>query len=309
MVTPSAANEVSERGLQQIANAVLSMRAQANDLMSSLDRDLPYPYASIVGALTNFVIFLQSSKLGLDARIRYMEDIPEEEGHRRFVPNSAIWCERSSRRAASAPARARDGRRPESAKERHERAVRRNTCHCRPPTSYLHVLLVLHTCFLKCVAGRVLELFVLFTFNIALQGLYNIHRVLHNPFGPRHIDVAHEFIAGGIRRLAESLAEADERLPPSMLPEHLRPPKSSPGAAATYGYAADVSLSTPPAPPLPPGGPPPPLGPGMPLAPVGMPPPGNGHAGNGYGHPPPPPPRGPGGPAYNYQYDAGRNTY
>ena len=86
----------------QISNAVLSMRAQANDLMSSLDRDLPYPYASIVGALVNFVIFLQSSKLGLDARIRYMEDIPEDEGHRGFVPNSSIWCVQTHARAHTA---------------------------------------------------------------------------------------------------------------------------------------------------------------------------------------------------------------
>ena len=105
------------------------------------------------------MIFLQSSKLGLDARIRYMEDVPGEEGVRRFVPNSSIWG---------------------------------------------------------------LELFVLFTFNIALHGLYNIHTVLHNPFGPRHIDVAHEVIAGGIRKLMVGLMDANERLPPSMLPEHMR---------------------------------------------------------------------------------------
>ena len=41
----------------------ISFWCQANDLMSSLNRDLPYPYASVVGALVNFVIFLQSTKV------------------------------------------------------------------------------------------------------------------------------------------------------------------------------------------------------------------------------------------------------
>ena len=61
-----------------------------------------------------------------------------------------------------------------------------------------------------------LELFVLFTFNIALQGLYNIHQVLHNPFGPRHIDIPHEIISGGIRKLAENMMLVESRMPPKM---------------------------------------------------------------------------------------------
>lgn len=46
-----------------IVETTLLMRGQANDLMSCMPRDLPYPYASVVGALVNFVIFLQSTKV------------------------------------------------------------------------------------------------------------------------------------------------------------------------------------------------------------------------------------------------------
>ena len=216
------AGEMSERGLAEISEAVLTMRANANDLMSSLDRDLPYPYASVVGALVNFVIFLQSSKLGLDARIRYMEDVPGEEGVRRFVPNSSIWG---------------------------------------------------------------LELFVLFTFNIALHGLYNIHTVLHNPFGPRHIDVAHEVIAGGIRKLMVGLMDANERLPPSMLPEHMRAQQMPAAHQPSPMNGGSVEWAPPPptndgrgaAPPPPP----------MNYEYVAVPHPGTTST---YGGPPPPPP-------------------
>ena len=46
-----------------VVESTLAMRAQANDLMSCMPRDLPYPYASVVGALVNFVIFVQSTKV------------------------------------------------------------------------------------------------------------------------------------------------------------------------------------------------------------------------------------------------------
>ena len=92
-------------------------------------------------------------QLGLDVRVRYMQNDPAMEGHRIFVVNSSIW---------------------------------------------------------------VLELVVLFTFNIALQGLYNMHKVLHNPFGPRHIDIAHEAKAGEVRRLAEGMMLVETRTPPKM---------------------------------------------------------------------------------------------
>ena len=40
--------------------------------------------------------------------------------------------------------------------------------------------------------------------------------VLHNPFGSRRLDVAHSTIGKGIRKLCESLMEAEAHLPPSM---------------------------------------------------------------------------------------------
>ena len=37
----------------RITEAISDMRAQANDLMSSLDRDKPFPYVAICGFLVN----------------------------------------------------------------------------------------------------------------------------------------------------------------------------------------------------------------------------------------------------------------
>lgn len=44
-----------------ICNAVSSMRAQANDLMSSLDRDSPFPYVALCGLLVKINIFIFST--------------------------------------------------------------------------------------------------------------------------------------------------------------------------------------------------------------------------------------------------------
>lgn len=37
--------------------------------------------------------------------------------------------------------------------------------------------------------------------SVAMQSLYDLAYVLHNPFTDRRIDVAHETIGGGIRNL------------------------------------------------------------------------------------------------------------
>ena len=60
------------------------------------------------------------------------------------------------------------------------------------------------------------DAFFTFTLMLTFSALFHIQGTLHNPFGPRRIDVAHEVIAGGIRRLAESLMSGS-RLPPSLL--------------------------------------------------------------------------------------------
>ena len=54
------AGHTTDVELEKCAEAVSLMRAQANDLMSSLDRDIPYPYASLVGALVRINVFLMS---------------------------------------------------------------------------------------------------------------------------------------------------------------------------------------------------------------------------------------------------------
>ena len=46
--------------------AVSSMRGQANDLMSSLDRDKPYPYASLCGTLVHINLLLMSTSRGVE---------------------------------------------------------------------------------------------------------------------------------------------------------------------------------------------------------------------------------------------------
>ena len=51
--------------LQMVGNAVTLARAQANDLMSSLDRDVPYPYASSMTMLVKVMMVLYSVSAGL----------------------------------------------------------------------------------------------------------------------------------------------------------------------------------------------------------------------------------------------------
>ena len=50
------------------------------------------------------------------------------------------------------------------------------------------------------------------------HAFFNIHRELHNPYGVRRIDLAHEAQAASIRRLAVNLMDhAEDRLPPRLL--------------------------------------------------------------------------------------------
>jgi hypothetical protein len=58
------------------------------------------------------------------------------------------------------------------------------------------------------------DMFCLFMWNLGYVGLYNMGYLLHNPFGGRRIDVAHELISGGIRALAAELALGQAHLPP-----------------------------------------------------------------------------------------------
>lgn len=67
MVTLEKQGLVSVHFVTQTATAVSSMRAQANDLMSSLDRDQPFCYASLCGLLVqvNLLIMTVSKRVGV----------------------------------------------------------------------------------------------------------------------------------------------------------------------------------------------------------------------------------------------------
>ena len=57
---------------------------------------------------------------------------------------------------------------------------------------------------------------MLFAWNISYQGLYDLGYSLHNPFGDRRLDVAHEVIGGGIAKLSAAIARVDGHLPPHL---------------------------------------------------------------------------------------------
>lgn len=58
-------NAISQHVLCHCAASIADMRAQANDLMSSLDRDTPYPYLALAGFLVEVNLFLMSTWKGL----------------------------------------------------------------------------------------------------------------------------------------------------------------------------------------------------------------------------------------------------
>ena len=64
-----------------------------------------------------------------------------------------------------------------------------------------------------------LDLLVLFSWNLSYSALYDLNYILHNPFGGRRIDVAHNVIGRGIRNLSRSLtAQGGAHLPPGIAP-------------------------------------------------------------------------------------------
>ena len=56
---------ISQHVLCHCAASIADMRAQANDLMSSLDRDTPFPYMALAGFLVEVNLFLMSTWKGL----------------------------------------------------------------------------------------------------------------------------------------------------------------------------------------------------------------------------------------------------
>ena len=52
---------INKEDFTMLVEAVGSMRGQANDLMSSLDRDNPYPYVQLIGFLVKINLFIFST--------------------------------------------------------------------------------------------------------------------------------------------------------------------------------------------------------------------------------------------------------
>ena len=73
-------------------------------------------------------------------------------------------------------------------------------------------------------------------------GMYDLGYQLHNPFGDRRLDVAHETIGGGTRELAMQIARVSDRLPPALANSDAKPES----VVATTGEpsAAEVTSST-----------------------------------------------------------------
>ena len=66
----------------------------------------------------------------------------------------------------------------------------------------------------------VTRLIILVLWNLSYGAMFDLAKVLYNPFANRRLDVAHEFIQAGLRKLADQLLnDKFERLPPAMLPE------------------------------------------------------------------------------------------
>lgn len=69
--------------------------------------------------------------------------------------------------------------------------------------------------------------------------MYDLCKILHNPFGNRRVDVAHEAIQGGLDKLAKELITNGEKLlPPGMLAVY--PPGGiDSGVVSTQDYGDD----------------------------------------------------------------------
>ena len=132
---------LSDTELKVLLDGVSAARAQANDLMSCLSRDLPMPYTNQVAWLVRLAVLLQTVAHGL--QICAMDDA-------------------------------------------------------------------------SCKVYAAIGVFLYAFFFLSFLGM---HRVLHNPFLERLIDVGHEPIANeGLARLAESLMRDTAYLPPRWPP-------------------------------------------------------------------------------------------
>ena len=62
------------------------------------------------------------------------------------------------------------------------------------------------------------RLAILAAWNVSYGGMYDLCKILHNPFGNRRVDIAHEAIQKGLRTLGDNLLTAtDHVMPPTMI--------------------------------------------------------------------------------------------
>jgi len=180
---------ISNHNLSTVARATTGLRAQANDLQSALDRDLPYPYSSLVGMLVKINLFLMSTWKGLEIALDVCG----------AGPPSGKWSDAWSTGRMGRP----------------------------PQCEYTaHVL----------ASDIAVRLIVLLFWNVSYAAMFDLCKILHNPFGNRRIDVAHEVIQNGLKKLAdELLCRGDEVLPPDML----RAPSGAPGDISSIASSLD----------------------------------------------------------------------
>lgn len=178
----AAAGAMGSPEMSLCVEAVGFMRAKANDLMSSLDRDIPYPYASLLGMLVKTNVALMTAWRTSEL---YLNLCGVKMGAQNWAtalehnPNCKLWGDGPSD-ISSFP---------------------------NQNATQFWTMVVLH-------------LSTLFLWNMSYKAMYDLAKVLHNPFGNREIDIAHETINGGLRRLADELmGRTSKHLPPGMPPD------------------------------------------------------------------------------------------
>lgn len=163
---------IEAAGLRSVQEGVTGYRAQANDLMSSLDRDIPYPYASLLGMIVKTNVILMTLWRTFEL---YLNLCGTMTGAQNWMASGNPEC-----------------------------VMVGNPTFPNQNALYFMTMIIV-------------QLVTLFLWNMSYKAMYDLGKVLHNPFGNRVIDVAHETIHAGLRQLAEELlGEAVHHLPPEM---------------------------------------------------------------------------------------------
>lgn len=71
-----------------------------------------------------------------------------------------------------------------------------------------------------------MDMLGVFVWNLSYKALYDLAYILHNPFGDREIDVAHEIIFKGLNTLQRELMEGSDHIPDTMMHDKPRSEKT-----------------------------------------------------------------------------------